>query len=115
LILLFYGKGLYTVEYRVVNYFGCRDSASTNIRVNESPVKPVVTLSGDDLVSNAPKGNQWFDKNGAIAGQKLNVYTPTKDGYYYVKVTNDSNCSKVSDSVLFKKQVGMRSMSIRRQ
>jgi hypothetical protein len=74
----FYGKGLYTVEYRVVNYFGCRDSASTKIRVNESPVKPVVTISGDDLVSNAPKGNQWFDKNGVIAGQKLNVYTPYK-------------------------------------
>jgi len=101
------GKGLYTIEYRVVNYFGCRDSISTKIRVNSSPIKPLISVLGDDLVSNAAKGNQWMNKNGDIVGQKLSVFTPTKDGYYYVKVTNDSNCSNDSDSVLFKKQVGL--------
>jgi len=48
-----------------------------------------------------------MNKNRDIVGQKLSVFTPTKDGYYYVKVTNDSNCSNDSDSVLFKKQVGL--------
>lgn len=34
---------------------------------------------------------------------KLNVYISQKMDIIIVKVTNDSNCSKVSDSVLFQK------------
>ncbi|MFM9946113.1 MAG: LamG-like jellyroll fold domain-containing protein [Bacteroidia bacterium] len=101
------GKGLHKIEYKVVNYFGCRDSASTFIRVNASPVKPVITVTGNTLTSSATKGNQWMNKNGEIVGAEQQNYNPTVDGLYLVRVTNDSNCSNTSDTFQFKK-VGIK-------
>ena len=97
------GKGVYKIEYKVVNYFGCRDSALGVIRVKESPLKPVISITGNTLNSSVVKGIQWLDKNGPIPGANQQNYKPLADGYYFLKVTNDSNCSKTSDSVQFKK------------
>jgi len=97
------GKGLYKIEYKVVNYFGCRDSATATIRVNASPVKPAITISKNKLISSSISGNQWLDKNGVISGANQQEFNPTMDGIYFVKVTNDSNCSNISDSVQFAK------------
>ena len=101
------GKGVYKIEYKVVNYFGCRDSAIAVLRVNASPLKPMISILKNTLTSSAVKGNQWLDKNGVIAGAIQQNYNPPADGYYFVKVTNDSNCSRTSDSVQFMK-VGVR-------
>lgn len=97
------GKGVYKIEYRIVNYFGCRDSASATLRVNASPIKPVISISGNTLISSSPNGNQWLDKNGPVSGATQQNFNPTVNGYYFVKVTNDSNCSTLSDSVQFSK------------
>ena len=97
------GKGLYKIEYKVVNYFGCRDSSSATLRVNVSPLKPSISVSGNTLQSSSAFGNQWLDKNGLISGATQETFAPVVDGYYFVKVTNDSSCSKLSDSVQFAK------------
>ncbi len=97
------GKGLYKIEYRVVNYFGCRDSSSVMLRVNLSPIKPSISVIGNTLHSSAGTGNQWLDKNGTIADANQSSFSPLVDGYYFVKVTNDSSCSKLSDSIQFAK------------
>lgn len=97
------GMGVYKIEFKVVNYFGCRDSASANLRVNASPIKPVISISKNTLVSSSDAGNQWLDKNGPIAGANQQNFNPTVNGYYFVLVTNDSNCSAKSDSVQFSK------------
>jgi len=97
------GKGLFKVEYKVINHYGCRDSASKNIRVNSAPVKPTISITGNLLESSSGSGNQWMDVNGIIAGQTQQTFKPTLDGKYRVMVTNDSNCSEISDTILFKK------------
>lgn len=97
------GKGLYKIDYKVVNYFGCRDSASSYLRVNASPLKPTITITKNTLTSSSPKGNQWLNKSGPILGANQQDYSPLIDGYYFVQVTNDSNCSAKSDSVQFAK------------
>ena len=103
------GKGVFKIDYKVVNYFGCRDSASRYLRVNASPEKPQITVLKNTLTSSSSAGNQWLDKNGSIAGANQQDYSPLKNGYYFVKVTNDSNCSTKSDSVQFAK-VGVNSI-----
>jgi hypothetical protein len=97
------GKGVYKIEYRVVNYFGCRDSVSATLRVNASPVKPGISVNKNILSSSSAAGNQWLDKNGPITGANQQDFNPPKDGFYFVKVTNDSNCSATSDSFQFAK------------
>lgn len=97
------GKGVYKIEYKVVNYFGCRDSASATLRVNASPVKPAISVIKNTLSSSSAAGNQWLDKNGPITGANQQDFNPPKDGIYFVKVTNDSNCSATSDSFQFAK------------
>ena len=104
------GKGLYKIDYKVVNYFGCRDSVSRYLRVNASPIKPVITINKNTLSSSSPVGNQWLDKNGPISGATQQDYSPLINGYYFVIVTNDSNCSTKSDSVLFAK-VGVNTIN----
>lgn len=97
------GKGLYKIEYKVVNHYGCRDSAFQNIRVNLAPVKPNITITGNILESSSASGNQWLDLNGTIVGATQQTFKPTLDGKYRVLVTNDSNCFEISDTILFKK------------
>ncbi len=103
------GKGLYVIEYKIVNFHGCRDSASQSIRINASPLKPVISLNGNTLSSNAIKGNQWYDKSGPISGAINQTFKPLLDGIYFVKVVNDSNCSQTSDTFNFKK-VGIKNV-----
>jgi hypothetical protein len=96
-------KGLFQIKYKVVNEYGCSDSTEKKLRVNEAPVKPIITIQSGTLSSNANKGFQWFDLAGIISGANQQNYTPPADGSYYVQVTNDSGCSSISDTVLFKK------------
>lgn len=104
------GKGVYNIEYKVVNHFGCRDSAVSTIRVNESPVKPTISTLKNTLSSSAVKGNQWYNASGAISGATQQQFNPVVDGYYKVRVTNDSGCYKMSDSVMFAK-VGIQKLA----
>ena len=95
------GKGLFKVEYKVTNSMGCRDSATQNIRVNQSPVKPSITVTGNILESSAANKNQWYDANGPISGATQQTFKPLVDGKYRVMVSNDSNCSEISDTFTF--------------
>jgi hypothetical protein len=96
-----YGPGAYVVQYKVVNFAGCSDSASTELRVHEVPNKPTITLEKNTLVSSATKGNQWLNKTGPISGATDQRYDPLFDGAYWVTVTNDSGCVALSDSINF--------------
>lgn len=96
------GVGLHHVQYKVVNAIGCMDSASTSIRVNANPSKPIVTWQKNELKSTATKGNQWYNTSGAISGETNAIFNPTTDGTYWTVVTNDSGCTATSDSTEFK-------------
>jgi hypothetical protein len=97
------GKGLYTIQYKVVNFYGCADSAQSTLRVNEAPPKPYIGVTNNILSSSVTNGNQWYNKDGMIAGATASTYKPSADGLYYVVATNDSGCSNRSDDFMFKK------------
>lgn len=78
-----------------------RPIATINAPVAPTPAKPVISLQGNTLVSNASTGNQWEQDGSPISGATNSQYTPTTSGSYRVKV-KDGNCeSDYSDGFPF--------------
>ena len=76
---------------------GCESPRTQiNVVVYAIPPTPVVTQSGNDLLSNAVSGNQWYDQTGILNGSTSFVYSPTIAGYYYVIVTVNGCSSQPS-------------------
>jgi hypothetical protein len=76
----------------------CSATDSVTINVNPVPSTPVITQTGDSLVSSAASGNQWFLNGTALAGDTAQVLIPAGNGNYQVQVTDANNCiSQLSD------------------
>ncbi|MFH1121193.1 MAG: serine hydrolase [Bacteroidota bacterium] len=84
-----------------VNIYGEGAAATGTVTVNPMPEPPVVTQNNNDLVSNAPAGNQWYDAYGLISGAVNQVYTPVANGDYYTIVTLTGCSSEPSNMVNF--------------
>lgn len=63
------------------------------------PEIPVISSSGDVLISSALTGNQWYDTNGEIPGANGQYYVVTIPGRYHVIVTIDSCTSIPSNTI----------------
>lgn len=63
------------------------------------PATPVVTIDGNNnLISSSPSGNQWYnDTLTAIANATAQLYKPTANGYYAVKVFQNGCSSAFSN------------------
>lgn len=64
--------------------------------VNPIPPKPVISISGDSLVSSALTGNQWYSNGVALQGSTGQRIKNAGAAGYSVKV-NDKGCSAESD------------------
>ncbi len=67
-----------------------RDSVTVQVAPADAP--PVVSVSGDHLVSSAINGNQWYNSQGMIEGATGPVFYPLQSGIYYVKTLNPTGC-----------------------
>jgi hypothetical protein len=84
------------------NPYADGDESTMYVAVYEVPPKPVVTLIGNILHSNAPSGNQWYISPGTmIEGATDSIYTPVEEGTYYVKVTLNNCSSRNSNKIKF--------------
>jgi hypothetical protein len=81
------------------NTHTCDSVYTLDLRVNPLPAKPIVTLDDKTLSSSAVAGNQWYDLDGKIEGAVFQVYTPEKEGTYYVIITSGNCISEKSDNV----------------
>ncbi|MGQ9818886.1 MAG: right-handed parallel beta-helix repeat-containing protein [Candidatus Kapaibacteriales bacterium] len=83
------------------NLAGCSGSTTKDITIFATPDKPLIQLTqGGSLVSNYPSWNQWYWNGNIIPNATGRVYTPTKDGYYSVKIIPPYGCpSDMSDSI----------------
>lgn len=91
-------NGKYTVEakYLASNcasiMYGSKDATEVPI-----PPKPIISKTGNDLVSSAETGNQWYFNTQIIAGANNKIYTPTSAGKYSVTETQNHCSSPMSD------------------
>jgi hypothetical protein len=69
------------------------------VAVNQVPPAPVITLSGDTLISSAPEGNQWYLEGTAIYGATGQTYIPAQSGNYTCIVTLNGCSSAVSNEI----------------
>ncbi|MFZ4401871.1 MAG: M6 family metalloprotease domain-containing protein [Bacteroidales bacterium] len=89
---------LYRCNLSNCNSANTLNSNIASLIVNLTPPVPVITQSGNTLVSDAPTGNQWYSTNtGYLPGATGNTYTPTQSGGYFVVVVNNG-CESVDKS-----------------
>ncbi|MGB0429078.1 MAG: LamG-like jellyroll fold domain-containing protein [Bacteroidia bacterium] len=94
--------GLFEAKYEYkVQGSDCSSAAVKSFIIKGIPEKPSIVENNNALTSSAASGNQWFDVNGAISGEKGKNFTPSANGDYYVVVTNDSLCTNQSDVFSF--------------
>jgi PKD repeat protein len=96
---------------KVTNTENC-DATSTvaNLFFKPTPVKPIVTVSGNVLTSSSTTGNQWYNSTGIISGETGQTYSASSIGQYYTIVTLNGCPSPSSDVVNFP-ATGMASIS----
>lgn len=87
------------------NLSGFSDTCSLYVNVTQIPPKPLISLIGNQLVSSASSGNQWFDQSGLIIGAVNQSYTPICNGRYYVMVNNAQCFSEPSDTFSFNSSI----------
>ena len=76
-------------------------SNNYSVLIKSGPPKPTLTRSFDTLFSSSSSNNQWYYSNSIISGATNYYYVATNNGSYYVKVTNSSGCSSVSNNLNF--------------
>jgi hypothetical protein len=82
-----------TTYYATIKNGPCSASDSITITVNSVPGTPVISQTGDSLVSSATSGNQWFLNGNSIQGATHQVLVPSANGAYQVQVTDINNCA----------------------
>lgn len=88
----------YFYDWEVAEVGCVSPRAAVTGTINSSPQIPVISKVGNDLVSSATTGNQWYLNGNIISGATAKTYTPTSNGSYYVTVTVD-NCSSTSTPI----------------
>jgi photosystem II stability/assembly factor-like uncharacterized protein len=78
---------------------GCKKKSENEITITTLPPaeKPVITEVGNKLVSSEAKTYQWFFNGDELEGETGRELLPHAPGTYQVKITNDDNCSAMSE------------------
>jgi hypothetical protein len=85
-------SGNYAVT--VTDLDGCKaTSASVPLTFNPTPANPVISQSGDTLISTSASGYQWNDTAGPVIGAVQRLFVPGTGGKYSVTVFDSSGCS----------------------
>lgn len=71
------------------------------VYVDEIPPTPVISISGDHLVSTPAYSYQWYDSDGLIVGANQQTYTPQHTNYYYVVTANASGCNSAPSGEVY--------------
>jgi PKD repeat protein len=74
-------------------------SNTLNAVIYQIPDTPVITQSGDILISDAPYGNQWYYNGTMLTGDTLPTLFPGQNGNYWVIVTLNG-CSSLPSNII---------------
>ena len=77
-------------------------AGKATVIVEPPPSAPLVSVSGDHLVSTETFGNQWYSNDGLIFGAVAQTYYPESSGVFYSITGNANGCkSDASNEVEF--------------
>jgi len=76
-------------------------TAEISLTVIPTPEQPTINQIGEDLVSSAEYGNQWYLWGEPLQGATNQVLTPTGTGNYYTIVTGDNGCESESSNTIY--------------
>jgi hypothetical protein len=93
-----------TIDYIVsgIDEFGCKNSDTLTVTVNDLPDKPILTKEGVYLISSSENGNQWYWETDELVGEvndSLDYTTVGLNGMYWVLLTDENGCIALSDTV----------------
>jgi YVTN family beta-propeller protein len=80
-------------------YNGCDSIIETPLTLNATPQTPVITILGDEIISNISSGNQWYLNDTIIPGANDTSYTILSDGSYYDIITQNG-CSSDTSNII---------------
>lgn len=100
-ITINFGVGAISGNLKVtgINNYGPGGFSSIGINIIPKPTKPIITINGNVLTSNAASGNQWYNSSGKIAGANNPTYTINTNGTYYCIVTS-LNCISDTSNII---------------
>jgi photosystem II stability/assembly factor-like uncharacterized protein len=93
------------------NVNGNGNSSSKSITVNNKPVTPVISLSGNTLTSTSADTYQWFKDNVEITVATSQTYEVTENGDFFVVVTKN-NCFSEHSNVIEMTKVSINEQKI---
>ena len=82
-----------------INSYGSGTESSLPVEVRAKPMTSTITQNGNNLISDAIIGNQWYNQSGLINGAINQDYKVISNGDYYVIVTTDGCSSEPSNSL----------------
>ena len=71
------------------------------VNIRYSPPAPTISQSGEDLLSSAVSGNQWYFWGEPVPGATEQVFTPTMSGEYYVTETSEYGCESEPSNMIY--------------
>ena len=80
----------------------CQKTAFIDIKMKPAPEKPTIIQSDNVLISSDAFAYQWYLDGNIIPLARSKTYTPKKEGYYQVEITNEEGCKNISDKYFYK-------------
>jgi hypothetical protein len=83
------------------NIYADGNESSLFVTMYEIPPKPLITLEGNVMHSNASSGNQWYLNNNVIQNATDSIYIPEQGGKYFAVVTLNCCPSYTSNMIYY--------------
>ena len=90
---------------------GCEASVDITLIVNELPEQPTIDNISGTLTASDALIYQWYLNTEPIVGANSQTYQPTEDGLYFVEVSDENGCSRLSNGYLVESSLTVSSVS----
>lgn len=87
-----------TYNVTVTNVSGCSNTDDITVTIHSLPQAPTITQYNHYLLSSLASSYQWYDTNGALVGDTIQLLVPQHDGIYYVIITDIDGCNSQSQA-----------------